>query len=206
MSGRRQWPNRDPIGELGFRKLARRIRGTLNRVRLYTYVQNGPINKLDAFGLAVWVCTRRTVGFPFDGFGRHAYLWDDRSPISRHSCGMEGSSGSDETSEETDAGPIGNGSTVPGSIVDDDYYTDGDTECTQVPGSEGNESGIMNHCRECVNPVIGPIPFVTDCQKRCDKMLGDQGYPIPPHRRWNDDDTDHWIWRLIMGGGVENIR
>ena len=54
-SGRRQWPNRDPLGEPGFEK----VRGAKPRVlgdgpNLYTFVHNSPVVATDAYGLFLW--------------------------------------------------------------------------------------------------------------------------------------------------------
>ena len=90
-----RWLNRDPIGERGGNNL-------------YCSLRNNPMCYVDSFGQQIWVCTRRTSGPPFGGKGRHAYLWDDRSPLQTHSCGLESAYKHDgSTSEPDDNGPIG---------------------------------------------------------------------------------------------------
>ena len=53
---------------------------------LFRYVGNNPINDVDAMGLAIWICSRKTKF----GIGNHAYLWNDKN---NSCCGM----GSTET-------------------------------------------------------------------------------------------------------------
>ncbi len=183
-----RWITRDPIGEPGFRKAAGRVSGAGDKAQLYAPLHNNPIQKLDPYGLAVWLCTVPTRDFPFYGRGRHAYFWDDRSPVASHSCSMQGSSGSKNTSDPEDIGPIGTGEIWTGAILEDGYWAYGDTECRMVQGSEGNESTIMDYCRKCANPLIGPIPGITDCHNRCEKTLKATGFPVPPHRYFNPDD------------------
>ncbi|MBI5603752.1 MAG: RHS repeat protein [Deltaproteobacteria bacterium] len=56
---------------------------------LFRYVGNNPINDVDAMGLAIWICSRKTKF----GIGNHAYLWNDKN---NSCCGM----GSTETCKE----------------------------------------------------------------------------------------------------------
>jgi RHS repeat-associated protein len=180
--GVQRWINRDPISERGFQRLLSRISGSLNTPQLYSFVANSPVTSADLFGLTIWRCSRRTSGPPFGGFGRHSYLWDDRSPIAagNHSCGLESGYSVGATSGPTDAGPIGNEGSGP-------EYSSGDVECYPVPGSQGNENSIMQYCRNHVNNQPN-CPGLYDCHSATCRMLRDLGYQIPPTRRLNDDD------------------
>jgi RHS repeat-associated protein len=182
-----RWLNRDPIGE----------RRGLN---LFTFVRNGVTGHVDMRGLAVWACTRPTEGFPFYGYGRHAYLWDDRSPTApgMHSCGLEqpysAPFGGGTVTESSDDGPVGTQlggpltSGLDGYSDDGSTYSDGITECSKVPGSEGNEEALMCYCRKNVNKGVGLLPDVRDCHTRIEDMLNECGFPVPPMSRNNSYD------------------
>jgi len=50
-----RWPNRDPINELGFRKLSRvRFGSEKAELNLYAFVRNRPVNRVDTLGLRDW--------------------------------------------------------------------------------------------------------------------------------------------------------
>ena len=157
-----RWVNRDPIQERGGRNL-------------YRFAVNNPVNKIDRFGLSIWLCTRRTSeGCPTFGIGRHAYLWDDRESVSgERSCGQESVYGYGESSGPTDEGPP--------------YMHSQDVECREVSGSAGNEDQIMGHCRNKVNNR-GWWPVGNDCHTAAECILSDLNYPTPPHNRWNPDE------------------
>jgi len=182
--GLQRWINRDPIAERGFQRLLSRIKGLQNTPQLYSFVANSPMTSVDSLGLTIWRCSRRTSGPPFGGFGRHSYLWDDRSPIApgNHSCGLEYGYGTGATSGPTDAGPIGNEGSAP-------VYTRGDVECYPVAGSQGRENDIMEYCRRHVNNQPN-CPGIFDCHSATCRILRDLGYPVPPTRRLNDDDLN----------------
>jgi len=57
-----QWISEDPI----------RFDGGIN---FYGYVAENPVKSIDPFGLAIWVCSRKT-SF---GVGNHAYFWNDKN-------------------------------------------------------------------------------------------------------------------------------
>ena len=78
----------------------------------------------------------------------------------------------------------------------EDYGSE--VECYPVPGSEGHENEIMDHCRKCANDQW-IVPGFLDCHDACKRVLGDQGYPAPPSRKMNDDDERHPWWYIITG-------
>jgi RHS repeat-associated protein len=192
-SGLQRWMNRDPLADKGFRKYRRGLNGAVDEAQLFTYVRNVPIGVVDPHGLSVWSCTRTTSGPPFNGYGRHAYLWDDRSPIApgNHSCGLESGYGYGATSGPTDIGPVGSadGPLYPGGPWHGMTGEADPPECYEVPGSEGNENAIMAHCRSCVNNQAN-IPGYYDCHDACERVLGDQGYTAPPNRDLNFGEAD----------------
>ena len=50
-----RWPNRDPINELGFRKLSRvRFGSEKAEPNLHAFVRNRPVNRVDTLGLRDW--------------------------------------------------------------------------------------------------------------------------------------------------------
>ena len=133
------------------------------------------------------------------GFGRHAYLWDDRPSAARvHSCGMEEpwpvTFGKDPglTTGPTDEGPINNsglnlppfpGIPYPGPSKD--------VECYPVPGSEGQEDAIMNTCHNCANrQKFSPFRDQVDCHTACDRALMNSLMPETPHRRFNSPQEE----------------
>jgi RHS repeat-associated protein len=48
-----KWPNRDPIGELGFQTIAGNRNRRLGDGNLYCFVENNPLTKFDLLGLSV---------------------------------------------------------------------------------------------------------------------------------------------------------
>jgi hypothetical protein len=195
--GVQKWINRDPGVEAGFQGLTPRTAHSSDQVKHYTFVRNAPTTSVDPFGLAIWLCTRPTVDFPMYGYGRHAYLWDGRSPVQDHSCSQQSSYGSNSygTAESSEEGPIG----VTVSPYSD--FTTG-VKCEEVPGTEGHENDIMDYCRSHAND--GPWwPGVYDCHSVALSILYHTGYPpreIPPRL---DPGAPEWplglSWALFWG-------
>lgn len=172
-----RWANRDPIGEPGFQRVSKAVKGRSVRgdLNLYMFVHNQPVNKIDPFGLDVWVCTNPA--FRWLPGTRHAYFWDDTG-VGR-SCSMQGKSGT------------GSGK---GTVSDDDIGPGGDTgdlttwdgpdgiQCRRVPDSNGKEKEIFDCCEREANRSPIYIPFALDCHmpvKWCLKLLHmhDPGHP-----------------------------
>ncbi|MGI8967003.1 MAG: RHS repeat-associated core domain-containing protein, partial [Limisphaerales bacterium] len=89
-----RWLNRDPIEESGFRQLAViNLDNWNDRANLYRFIYNDPIFGIDAQGLTIYVCSRKTGG-GMSGVGNHSYFYDDSPPPGGcNSCGTSGSSG-----------------------------------------------------------------------------------------------------------------
>jgi hypothetical protein len=174
--GVQRWINRDPINERGF------MRATVTKggdaeddLTLYTFVGNKPTYRIDRYGLSIWYCTRTTDW----GIGRHGYLWDDRSnPKGGHSCGQEGAWGLGNTSSPTDTGP---------------GTKDGDTSCSKVPDSDGDESWIMTYCRKHINDQKLWWPG-NDCHTAAKRILDDLGFQPPLIQRWNPGEQMFWYY------------
>jgi hypothetical protein len=176
--GVQRWINRDPIAEMGFRKLERKVVHHILDGQLYGFVRNRPPTAGDPWGLTIWKCTRTSHW----GVGRHAYLWDDRAgPLAQRSCG-QGASG--RTGQPDDRGPVESDPSWWFDLLNLDYV------CVPIAATEGQENTIMEHCRSCINKGWGRIniPGIYDCHNRCDKMLRDLGYPAPPLDKANPGD------------------
>ena len=103
------------------------------------------------------------------GLGNHEYYWDKRTG---ESCGWGPNS-------RTEKGPSGD-------------------PCIDVPGSEGKEQRIMEHCQEHENDWLW-IPTVRDCHSLADqaqKSAGLKPIDLPrfgdPDRYWSDE-TGEWL-------------
>ncbi len=189
--GPQRWLNRDPVGDIGFHKQVDRIRTSVDGGQLYTYTRNRAVNATDPLGLTIWLCTRTTVGLPLLGYGRHAYLWDDRPSLARlHSCSEQGSYANNQnpgtTTEQSEVGPIDSTGLdlppYPGLAYND--RTTG-AQCYPIPGTEGMEDTIMNHCHHCANQQWW-LPPISDCHTACERVMGDLGYnDLPPHPRYD---------------------
>jgi RHS repeat-associated protein len=207
-----RWVNRDPTYDAGFRTVVDRVKATMDG-QMYTFVRNRPVSAIDPRGLTIWLCTRRTVDFPLFGFGRHAYLWDDRPSLARqHSCSEQGSYANNEnpgvTWEASEDGPIDSSglgdqfAPIPGVPYEN---RSAGVQCYPVSGSEGNEDQIMNHCHLCANQQWW-FPPRSDCHTACDRVLNDIGFAPPPHDRYNPDDgkklQNFFDWYGEPGFGV----
>ncbi|HEY5911153.1 MAG TPA: RHS repeat-associated core domain-containing protein [Verrucomicrobiae bacterium] len=168
-----RWLNRDPGNELGFAVVTHGRAKPADQPNNYRFAGNAPSLHTDPVGLAVWLCTRRTGSWPLGGYGRHAYLWDDRSPVQNHSCGMGSSYGSNTygTAEDNDDGPIG---LVSSPYVDP--FTG--VECQVLSGTEGNENELMDYCRQHVNDEPW-WPGVFDCHTAAGRILSQKGFSVP---------------------------
>jgi hypothetical protein len=156
------WPNRDPLWEMGFERIRQPSTPSSDHTaNLYAFVGNNPINTTDAYGLKIWVCNRPVSGFPF--VGNHGYLWDDTT---KSGCGKRGSSGIGPTTGPVDTGPGGAGQ-----------------DCYPVTGSDGKEAAVMACCRKSANRWPW-IPFFSDCHNKVDDCLGSNGLDSPPHPRF----------------------
>ena len=201
-----RWLSRDPMGEPGFENLlsggttptpmsqARWIKRDSAAAKQdpnrYAFIGNNPISQIDAKGLRIWVCTIPTSGFPLNGCGRHAYLWDDRKATADkdRECGMESAYG---------YGISGNGSGNYGPVDPDSNdqgpWTGngekGTAECYPVDDSAGNENAVMSCCSKTANN--GPfLPYVHDCHSAVDSCLKANNLNIPPHSR-GDPISNH---------------
>jgi hypothetical protein len=159
-SGRREWLNRDPIGDLGFIILTGHVpvRGAVDP-NLFLFVANKPVNAIDALGLTLWYCTVPTKGFPLFGLGRHGYLWNDATG---DECGQESSCGSGSTSSN-------NGGPGPG----DTNPTRSGRVCTQIDGSQGadaSNAALMAWCHQHANDGAW-VPGAHDCHNVVNKCL-----------------------------------
>ena len=119
----------------------------------YSYVLSQPLRWADPKGLAVWICNRAVVGFPF--YGNHAYLWDDRVS---HACSMRGSAGIGFR-DQVERGPGGD-------------------SCTMIPGSVGKENDIMFCCQRSKNSGVW-FPGVMDCHNAADRCVRAAGLKNP---------------------------
>jgi hypothetical protein len=98
VSGRHEWPNRDPIGEPGFEVLRNgKANVAIGGVNLYLFVKNNAENYFDPLGLDIWVVRdksglirhREAVGNNADG----TYWSSDFGPTSHnliHQCNCQG--------------------------------------------------------------------------------------------------------------------
>jgi RHS repeat-associated protein len=158
--GAKRWPNRDPIGDLGFIILTGHVpvRGAVDS-NLFLFVANKPVNAIDALGLTLWYCTVPTKGFPLFGLGRHGYLWNDATG---DECGQESSCGSGSTSSN-------NGGPGPG----DTNPTRSGRVCTQIDGSQGadaSNAALMAWCHQHANDGVW-VPGAHDCHNVVNKCL-----------------------------------
>ncbi len=197
-----RWLNRDPLPEKGFGQLVGKLPGLLEDAQLYAYVRNDPISRVDPLGLTIYKCSRATSGAPFNGFGRHAYLWDDRpGPLRQRSCGMESPYGCSpgKNSGPTDTGPIDLGR------FSDPLFNikHPDVLCTPIPGTQSQEDRIMRYCEKKINSKVWFfIPGKNDCQTACDRTLQALNLPSPPHPRFNPGDEEKivdWLDRYYAG-------
>ncbi len=183
--GVQRWINRDPRQEW-------------SAINMYTYTANEPVASVDPSGLAVWKCTRTTDA----GVGRHAYLWDDRPGPREHSCGMGASGGRPgRTSHPKDRGPNTGGPQIPYPYPPPVFppvqlpWNNGDYHCVSLPGTDGNEDRIMDHCRRCINAKVNAyVPVANDCHTACDAVLNDLGIGSPPLPK-----TNPWDIPIIIG-------
>ena len=137
-----RWLSKDPIGENG-------------GINLYDYVLNRPIQTLDRYGLAIYVCVRAT-RIPGASAFNHAYFWDS---VSRISCGRNGISGGGQAGDSDEKGP-------------------GTDSCVKVPGSDGIEADVMKCCRNTANTGFF-IPFNNDCHDSVENCLKNNHLPDP---------------------------
>ena len=155
-----RWLNRDPVEDLGFVILAKRITfDGSDSPNAYTFVGNDSIANIDAHGLTLYYCTVPTTSFPTFGIGRHGYLWNDATG---DECGQESSCGSGPT--KTDNGGPGPKDTKPdrsGRV------------CTPIEGTEGTDSAnadLMAWCHQHANDGVW-IPGAHDCHNVVNKCL-----------------------------------
>ena len=134
-----RWLSRDPIAENG-------------GIDLYDYVLNNPIEFIDNYGLAIYVCVRPA---PIGGGDlTHAYFWDSTTG---HSCGRDELLGGGTVGDNNGAGPSK------------------DT-CVKVPGSDGKESAVMDCCHKNANHGFF-VPFLNDCHVAVKNCLSSNGLP-----------------------------
>ncbi len=137
-SGSGRFISEDPIGFDGGRNY-------------YAYANGNPVLLRDPFGLAVWICSRKTV----IGWGNHAYLWDDRRDTlpDQRSCGRGNNSGHETGPQAPGMGP-GSGD-----------------QCNKVAGSGGHEDDIMGCCRTNHDKTHFFLPPFNDCQTYVDDCV-----------------------------------
>ncbi len=144
--------NRDYDPSLGIYKQSDPI-GLRAGLNTYAYVLSQPLRWSDPKGLAIWICNRAVVGFPF--YGNHSYLWDDR--IS-HACSMRGSSGIGFR-DQVEQGP----------------WVD---SCTMIDDSVGKETDIMACCQRSKNAGVW-FPAMNDCHNAADRCIRAAGLKNP---------------------------
>jgi RHS repeat-associated protein len=178
-----RWLNRDPVEDLGFIILAKRISfdGSISP-NAYTFVKNNSIGNIDAHGLTLYYCTVPTSSFPTFGIGRHGYLWNDATG---DECGQESSCGSGTT--KSDNGGPGPNDTKPdrsGRV------------CTPIEGTEGTDpanADLMAWCHQHANDGVW-IPGAHDCHNAVNKCLNHGGLqPILFPGRFHPQP----IWGLV---------
>jgi RHS repeat-associated protein len=155
----------------------------------YLYAEDDPEDHCDPSGLTIWCLTRRTVGFPLGGFGRHAYFWDDRSDAELPSvsqqdiCRFWGDPGI--TSERSEKGPIRADANVP--PAPGFHYVDNinDIDGYPIPGTEGSEKAIMVRFREIANRQWFDPPYY-DCHTAVERAFKDMKLTPVPHRKYNN--------------------
>jgi len=131
----------------------------------FLYADSQPTALSDPTGLAVQLCTRKTVW----GIGNHTYFWDDRGGITpgQRSCGR-GDFGSELGPDAPDL-PAGLGDT-----------------CVVIPDSPGNEDQLMGCCK---NKKLDPglfTPFWNNCHSLVEHCIRNMGLtnPGPPGGRF----------------------
>src|SRR5262249_45061889 len=107
----------DPLGSKTRLSVKDPIGFRSDRVNLYRYVFDDPINSTDPNGMEVKICTRRSLVVPC---GNHVYFWDTRT---NQTCAKQGFSGM-------------------GNFSNPENGPNGDI-CVTVPNSEGNEDQLM---------------------------------------------------------------
>ena len=159
----------------------------------YLYCDGNPENGVDPSGLTLWLCTRKTADeAPVYGFGRHCYIWDDRTNVlayldnpppgtvkQHRSVGQELSCGSGETWEVRDVGPIaGQTGTLPVDVV-----------AYSIDGSVGHEEEIMEYGRQHINDSWWWFFGYNDCHTAAVRVLSHFPYlTIPRHDSLNYND------------------
>lgn len=149
-----KWLNRDPIAEIGFELLRGRRPLHKTDADLYEFVRNDPIQFVDSYGLAIYVCVRPTLisGYILN----HAYFWDSTTGTS---CGRDHFSAGGSAGDTGENGPS----------------TD---SCQKVPGSDGMESAVMQCCRNNANNGTF-VPFKNDCHNSVKNCLSSNGLSDP---------------------------
>jgi hypothetical protein len=160
----------------------------------YLYCQANPVDGLDPSGLLLWLCTRTTENaFPTWAFGRHCYIWDDRTNVLAYldnppagvqklarSCGQESVwwLEPNRTFNPRDIGPVaGQTNSLPS-----------DTEALPIAGSAGYEDKVMAYARKHINDQTLWWPG-NDCHTAVETVLKRFPYlTIPQHDRLNYKD------------------
>jgi RHS repeat-associated protein len=166
--GVQRWINRDPLGEKGFETVRRpREIDMHDGVNLYSFVLNDPWDNIDSNGLTLWLCSRKSTGFP--GVGNHVYFWDDSGALGPgKSCGMSGSSGKGTPGNP----PHDTGPGTPGQ------------DCVAIPTSQDPmyAKGIWDCCEKNANTGVWK-PWGNDCHNKVDDCLTPFGIEPPKHPR-----------------------
>jgi hypothetical protein len=153
--GVQRWVNRDPIEEYGGDSL-------------YEPFDNDPIAVVDAQGLTVYLCARKSTKPSSCPIGNHVYFWDDSQPSyaegGQPSCGMSSSSGQGTPGDRNhDLGP-------------------GIDDCQAITNDPGLGDKIMKCCMATANTGVW-FPLINDCHNKVNNCLKHFNIMPPRHPR-----------------------
>jgi RHS repeat-associated protein len=176
-----RWLNRDPIEDGGFTRLVTvSLEGWADMANPFGFVYNDPTFGIDAQGLTIYLCSRKTV----IGVGNHTYFYDSSAAPGSgcKSCGEAGSSGgSSSGSSSSSSGSCGNGNCPDNN---EKGPNSPGVSCQPIPGSDGSVGqSIMNCCKNSINNGLF-VPCVHDCHSAVNRCLQQNGYNPPNNPRF----------------------